>query len=53
MQILVSVADQLIRTDSNPTKIKFTEAVKSREIFRNKTLLPEHVIGPCESCKVT
>lgn len=49
----VLAADQLVRKGSNPEDIKFTEAVKPREVHKDKMLLPEHVIEPCENCKVT
>ncbi|ELY6346997.1 hypothetical protein SNQ56_003988 [Cronobacter muytjensii] len=49
----VSAADQLIRQGADPATIKFTEAVRPRDIWKKETIPADAVIPPCENCQVT
>ena len=49
----ISTADRLIRKGANLSKIKFTDAVRPRVIWRKETLEKGMIIEPCENCKVT
>ncbi|EOC1317874.1 hemagglutinin repeat-containing protein [Cronobacter turicensis] len=49
----VSAADQLIRQGADPATIKFTEAVRPRDVWKKETIPADAVIPPCENCQVT
>lgn len=49
----VSAADQLIRQGSNPSKIKFTEALRPRDVWRKDDIPADAIISTCDNCSVT
>ncbi|WP_414501216.1 hypothetical protein [Zymobacter sp. IVIA_12111.31 C1] len=49
----ISAADRLIREGADPSKIKFTDAVRPRAIWRKESLEKGMIIKPCENFKVT
>ncbi|MBG3015522.1 hemagglutinin repeat-containing protein [Proteus mirabilis] len=49
----VSAADQLIRQGSNPSKIKFTEALRPRDVWRKDDIPADAIIPSCDNCSVT
>ena len=49
----VSAADQLIRQGSNPSKIKFTEALRPRDVWRKDDVPSDAIIPSCDNCSVT
>ncbi|WP_273802045.1 VENN motif pre-toxin domain-containing protein [Proteus vulgaris] len=49
----ISAADQLIRQGSNPSKIKFTEALRPRDVWRKDDIPADAIISTCDNCSVT
>ncbi|WP_305144376.1 VENN motif pre-toxin domain-containing protein, partial [Photorhabdus luminescens] len=49
----VSSADQLIRQGVEPSRIKFTEAVRPRTVFDEGKITPDAIKKACENCQVT
>ncbi|MGG7595725.1 hemagglutinin repeat-containing protein [Pseudomonas sp. WC1] len=49
----ISAADQLVRQGAVPGNIKFTEAVRPRDVWRRDDVPPGAIIKTCENCAVT
>lgn len=49
----VSAADSLVRQGVEPSKIKFTEALRPRDVWGKKYVSQSAVIKTCENCAVT
>nr|WP_226093679.1 VENN motif pre-toxin domain-containing protein [Dickeya oryzae]MCA6993132.1 VENN motif pre-toxin domain-containing protein [Dickeya oryzae] len=49
----VSAADQLVRQGSNPSEIKFTDAVRPRDAWNKEKIPSTAIIPPCKNCTVT
>ncbi|OCG45186.1 hypothetical protein A9G35_06815 [Gilliamella sp. Choc5-1] len=49
----VSGADKLIRMGSNPENIKFTDALRPRDVWGKNYIPPAAVILPCQNCRIT
>nr|WP_312973681.1 hypothetical protein [Pseudomonas sp.] len=49
----VSAADSLVRQGIEPSKIKFTEALRPREVWGKSIVKDRAVVKPCDNCSVT
>ena len=49
----VSAADSLVRQGIDPAKIKFTEALRPREVWGKSIVKDRAVVKPCDNCSVT
>ncbi|WP_294954079.1 hypothetical protein [uncultured Gilliamella sp.] len=49
----VSGADKLIRMGSKPENIKFTNALRPRDVWGKNKIPSSAIIPPCENCQVT
>ncbi|BEN45997.1 hypothetical protein SMKC056_29430 [Serratia marcescens] len=49
----VNAADKLIRQGVRPEDVKFTDAYRTRFVYRDKELKNDHVISACKNCEST
>ncbi len=49
----VSAADQLVRNGSDPSNIKFTEALRPRDVWGKDHIPSSAIIPQCSNCQVT
>jgi len=49
----VSAADSLVRQGVDPSAIKFTEALRPREVWGKKFVKGKAIVVPCGNCNVT
>ncbi|WP_214040578.1 hypothetical protein [Photorhabdus akhurstii] len=49
----VSAADQLVRQGVNPSRIKFTDALRPRDVWRKDNIPSDAIIPPCANCAVS
>ncbi|WP_317987496.1 VENN motif pre-toxin domain-containing protein, partial [Photorhabdus antumapuensis] len=49
----VSAADQLVRQGVNPSRIKFTDALRPRDVWRKDHIPSDAIIPPCANCAVS
>ncbi|WP_218188946.1 hypothetical protein, partial [Pseudomonas sp. PH1b] len=46
----ISAADSLVRQGVDPSRIRFTEALRPREVWRKETLTDKAVVETCKNC---